>query len=51
MQKLPSHTHTTRHTCEEGWTAIAQWTGVPLGTILQHAGILPRRPICKFLFL
>lgn len=31
----------TRHTCEEGWTAIAEWTGVPLSSVLQHAGILP----------
>jgi DMSO/TMAO reductase YedYZ molybdopterin-dependent catalytic subunit len=41
IQKFPSHTHITRHTCEEGWTAIAQWTGVPLSTILQSVGILP----------
>ncbi len=41
LQKFPSHTQITRHTCEEGWTAIAQWTGVPLSTILQSAGILP----------
>lgn len=34
-------TQITRHTCEEGWTAIAEWTGVPLGDLLQHAGILP----------
>jgi len=41
LQKFPSHTHITRHTCEEGWTAIAQWTGVRLSTILQSVGILP----------
>jgi hypothetical protein len=34
-----SRTQITRHTCEEGWTAIAQWTGVPLSTILQSVGI------------
>lgn len=48
IQKLPSRTHITRHTCEEGWTAIAQWTGVPLGTILQHAGILPGARFVNF---
>lgn len=41
LQKFPSRTQITRHTCEEGWTAIAQWTGVPLGTILQSVGIKP----------
>jgi DMSO/TMAO reductase YedYZ molybdopterin-dependent catalytic subunit len=41
LLKLPSKKQITRHTCEEGWTAIAEWTGVPLGIILQSAGILP----------
>ncbi|MEJ0034326.1 MAG: molybdopterin-dependent oxidoreductase [Bacteroidota bacterium] len=41
LQNLTKRTQITRHTCEEGWTAIAEWTGVPLGTLLQHAGILP----------
>lgn len=40
LYRFPSRTQITRHTCEEGWTAIGEWTGVPLGTILQHAGIL-----------
>src|SRR3954451_23983815 len=30
LNQLPSRTQVTRHTCEEGWTAIGQWTGVPL---------------------
>ena len=41
LQQMPAQKQITRHTCEEGWTAIAAWTGVPLGTLLQHAGILP----------
>ena len=41
LKQLPSRTQITRHTCEEGWSAIAQWTGVTLGTILDAAGILP----------
>lgn len=40
LQHFPARTQITRHTCEEGWTAIAQWTGVPLGLILHDAGIL-----------
>ena len=38
----------TRHTCEEGWTAIAEWTGVPLATLLQHVGILPSARFVAF---
>ena len=41
LKRMPARTQITRHTCEEGWAAIAQWTGVPLATILDAAGILP----------
>ena len=41
LQKLPAQKQITRHTCEEGWTAIAEWTGVRLSLLLQTAGILP----------
>jgi DMSO/TMAO reductase YedYZ molybdopterin-dependent catalytic subunit len=41
LRQLPSRTQITRHTCEEGWSAIAQWTGVPLSAILDAVGILP----------
>ncbi len=41
LQQFPSRTQITRHTCEEGWTAIGEWTGVPLGTILEQCGIMP----------
>jgi DMSO/TMAO reductase YedYZ molybdopterin-dependent catalytic subunit len=41
LKRLPSRTQITRHTCEEGWTAIGQWTGVPLSVVLDAAGIEP----------
>src|SRR5262245_51467871 len=41
LKSFPSRTQITRHTCEEGWTAIGQWTGVPLSLVLDAAGILP----------
>ena len=31
----------TKHVCIQGWTAWAQWKGVPLASILQMAGPLP----------
>jgi DMSO/TMAO reductase YedYZ molybdopterin-dependent catalytic subunit len=41
LKALPSRTQITRHTCEEGWTAIGQWTGVPLAAVLDAVGMLP----------
>jgi DMSO/TMAO reductase YedYZ molybdopterin-dependent catalytic subunit len=40
LERLPRRTQITRHTCEEGWTAIGQWTGAPLKAVLETAGIL-----------
>jgi DMSO/TMAO reductase YedYZ molybdopterin-dependent catalytic subunit len=48
LQRFPSRTQITRHTCEEGWTAIAEWTGVPVSQVLQHAGILPTARYVNF---
>ncbi len=41
LKQLHARTQITRHTCEEGWTAIGQWTGVTLGSVLDAAGMLP----------
>jgi DMSO/TMAO reductase YedYZ molybdopterin-dependent catalytic subunit len=41
LKGLASRTQITRHTCEEGWTAIGQWTGVPLSVVLASVGVLP----------
>jgi DMSO/TMAO reductase YedYZ molybdopterin-dependent catalytic subunit len=41
LKRLPARTQITRHTCEEGWSAIGEWTGVPLSQVLDAAGILP----------
>jgi DMSO/TMAO reductase YedYZ molybdopterin-dependent catalytic subunit len=48
LRRMPSRTQITRHTCEEGWSAIAQWTGVPLRTVLEAAGILPDARFVQF---
>jgi DMSO/TMAO reductase YedYZ molybdopterin-dependent catalytic subunit len=37
---MPSRTQITRHDCVEGWSAIGQWTGVPLAQLL--AVVRPR---------
>ena len=41
LKEFPSRTQITRHACEEGWSAIGEWTGVPLHLVLEAAGILP----------
>jgi DMSO/TMAO reductase YedYZ molybdopterin-dependent catalytic subunit len=41
LKAMPSRTQITRHDCVEGWSAIGKWTGVPLGDVLQKAGIAP----------
>ncbi|MBN8246098.1 MAG: molybdopterin-dependent oxidoreductase [Verrucomicrobia bacterium] len=48
LKRLPSRTQITRLTCEEGWTGIAQWTGVPLSRVLDAAGL---RPSARFVCL
>ncbi|MEP7233331.1 MAG: molybdopterin-dependent oxidoreductase [Ginsengibacter sp.] len=48
LQRFPSRTQITRHTCEEGWTAIAEWNGVQLSRVLMAAGILPSARFINF---
>ena len=38
LKRLPRRTQITSHICEQGWSAIAQWTGAPLLEVLQAAG-------------
>lgn len=39
IRRLPARTQITRHDCVEGWSAIGQWTGVPLALLLKAAGM------------
>jgi DMSO/TMAO reductase YedYZ molybdopterin-dependent catalytic subunit len=48
LKRMPARTQITRHACEEGWSAIAQWTGVPLKAVLEAAGILPNARYVQF---
>ena len=48
LKALPSRTQITRHTCEEGWSAIGGWTGVPLSAVLTAVGILPTARFVAF---
>jgi DMSO/TMAO reductase YedYZ molybdopterin-dependent catalytic subunit len=35
LRELPAHVQTTKHTCIQGWTAIASWRGVRLSSLLD----------------
>ena len=37
LKALPARTQITRHDCVEGWSAIGEWTGPMLGTLLHAA--------------
>ena len=39
IRAAPRRTQITRHDCVEGWSAIGQWTGLPLGMLLRSAGL------------
>lgn len=42
LKSLPARSHITSLVCEEGWSYIAEWTGVPLSLILERVGTLPQ---------
>ena len=35
LKRLPAESHITLHACEEGWSYIAEWTGVRLSSVLE----------------
>ena len=39
LKRFPSSTQITHQACEEGWSFIAEWTGVTLSTILTFVGV------------
>jgi DMSO/TMAO reductase YedYZ molybdopterin-dependent catalytic subunit len=41
LKRFPARTQITQHTCEEGWSAIAEWTGVQLSRVIEAVGIRP----------
>jgi hypothetical protein len=41
LKGFPSRSHITHQACEEGWSFIAEWTGVPLSYVLEHVGVHP----------
>jgi DMSO/TMAO reductase YedYZ molybdopterin-dependent catalytic subunit len=47
LRSFPSRGHITHQACEEGWSFIAEWTGVPLSYVLERVGVHPQ---AKYVF-
>ncbi|MFN8092315.1 MAG: molybdopterin-dependent oxidoreductase [Vicinamibacteria bacterium] len=41
LRTWPSRSQITLLACEEGWSYVAQWTGVPLSALLDRVGVRP----------
>jgi DMSO/TMAO reductase YedYZ molybdopterin-dependent catalytic subunit len=41
LRAMPARTQITLHACEQGWSAIGGWTGVPLSHVLASVGLKP----------
>ena len=48
IRAMPQRTQITRHDCVEGWSAIGQWTGPQLKTILDAARLKPEARFIVF---
>ena len=42
LKSYPSRSHITELACEEGWSYIAEWIGVPLSHVLGLVGVQPQ---------
>ena len=42
LKSYPSRSHITELACEEGWSYIAEWIGVPLSHVLHRVGVHPQ---------
>ncbi len=48
LKRFPSRSQITHHACEEGWSFIAEWTGVPLSYVLNLVGVRPQAKYVVF---
>ena len=51
LKSYPARTQITQLACEEGWSFIAEWTGVPLSYVLNLVGVLPQAKYIVYLSL
>ena len=48
LRRLPARSQITLHVCEEGWSFIAEWTGVQLSYVLNLVGVRPEAKYVVF---
>src|SRR5206468_6792621 len=48
LKRMPSRTNITHQACEEGWSFIAEWTGVPLSYVMNYVGTQPHAKWAAF---
>jgi DMSO/TMAO reductase YedYZ molybdopterin-dependent catalytic subunit len=48
LKRLPLTSQITHQACEEGWSFIAEWTGVQLSYVLNLVGVLPQAQYVVF---
>jgi DMSO/TMAO reductase YedYZ molybdopterin-dependent catalytic subunit len=41
LKRFPSRNQITHQACEEGWSFIAEWSGIPLSYVLHLVGVRP----------
>jgi DMSO/TMAO reductase YedYZ molybdopterin-dependent catalytic subunit len=49
LKAFPARTQITHQACEEGWSFIAEWTGVPLSHMLNVVGVSTRAKYVVFI--
>jgi DMSO/TMAO reductase YedYZ molybdopterin-dependent catalytic subunit len=42
LKRMPVRSQNTHQACEDGWSFIAEWTGVPLSHVLNLVGVNPK---------
>ena len=48
LKRYPSRSQIAHQACEEGWSFIAEWTGVPLSYVLNLVGVRPQAKYVVF---
>jgi DMSO/TMAO reductase YedYZ molybdopterin-dependent catalytic subunit len=49
LRRFPARSQITHQACEEGWSFIAEWSGVPLSFILNLVGVQPQAKYVVFI--
>ncbi len=49
LKRMPARTQITHQACEEGWSFIAEWTGVPLSYVLSLVGVSTQAKYVAFI--